>query len=60
MRFQRVPVQIADKVAEESGAHSRHGGFRYKNLPRFSKLLGITHEFIFSTKSPGKHRIQSL
>ena len=43
-----VPVQIADKVAEVSGAHSREssGGQRYKNLPRSSKLLGITHEFI--------------
>ena len=46
----RVPVQTADKVAEVSGAHSRQscGGFRYKSLPRSSKLLGITHEFIFS------------
>ena len=48
MRFQRVPVQMADKVAEVSGAHSRQssGGFGYKNFPRSSKLLGITHEFI--------------
>ena len=44
----RVPVQTADKVAEVSGAHSRQscGGFRYKSLPRSSKLLGMTHEFI--------------
>ena len=52
MKFRMVPVQIADKVAELSGAHSSHskqssGGLRYKNLPRSSKLLGITHEFIF-------------
>ena len=45
----KVPVQTADKVAEVSGADSRRscGGFRYKNLPKSSKLLGITHEFIF-------------
>ena len=44
-----VPVQIADKVAELSGAHSRQnsGGRQYKNLPRSPKLLGITREFIF-------------
>ena len=50
MKFRMVPVQIADKVAELSGAHSRQssGGLRYKNLPRSSKLLGIAHEFIFS------------
>ena len=43
-----VPVQIADKVAEVSRARSRQssGGSWYKNLPRSSKLLGITHEFI--------------
>ena len=48
MKFRMVPVQIADKVAELSGAHSRQssGGLRYKNLPRSSKLLGIAHEFI--------------
>ena len=46
----KVPVQTADKVAEVSGADSRRscGGFRYKNLPKSSKLLGITHEFICS------------
>ena len=45
----KVPVQTADKVAEVSGADSRRstGGFRYKNLPKSSKPLGITHEFIF-------------
>ena len=43
MKFRMVPVQIADKVAELSSS----GGLRYKNLPRSSKLLGITHEFIF-------------
>ena len=39
---------IADRVAEVSVAHSRQSseGFRYKILPRSSKLLGITHEFI--------------
>ena len=44
MKFRMVPVQIADK----SGAHSRQSseGLRYKNLPRSSKLLGITHEFM--------------
>ena len=49
MKFRMVPVQIADKVAELSGAHSRQssGGLRYKNLPRSSKLLGITHQFIW-------------
>ena len=48
MKFRMVPVQIADKVAELSGAHSRQssGGLWYKNRPRSSKLLGITHEFI--------------
>ena len=51
MKFRMVPVQIADKVAELSGAHSRQssGGLRYKNLPRSSRLLGITDEFIFPT-----------
>ena len=50
MKFRMVPAQIADKVAELSGAHSRQssGELRYKNLPKSSKLLGIiTHEFIF-------------
>ena len=46
MKFRMVPVQIADRVAEVSGAHSRQSsGFGYKNL-RSSKLLEITHEFI--------------
>ena len=42
LRFRRVretPVQIADKVPEGSGAVA-------KILPRSSKVLGITHEFI--------------
>ena len=41
-------MQIADRVAEVSVAHSRQSseGFRYKILPRSSKLLGITHEFM--------------
>ena len=45
MRFRRVAGQIADEVLEGSGTHSRQisGGFRYKNIPRSSKLLGITH-----------------
>ena len=45
----KVPVQIAHKIAEVSGTDSGRscGGFRYKNLPKFSKLLGITHEFIW-------------
>ena len=49
IKFRMVPAQIIDNVAELSGIHSRQnsGGFRYKNLPRFSKLLGITHEFIW-------------
>ena len=53
MKFRMVPVQIADNVAELSSAHSRQssGGLRYKNLPRSSKLLGITHEFIFFSLS---------
>ena len=41
MRFRRVPVQMADKVPEGSGADSQR-----PSLPRSSKLLGITHEFI--------------
>ena len=56
-------MQIVDKVPEGSGADSRQGsgGFRGRKLMRFprvpgqiaknsqrsSKLLGITHEFIF-------------
>ena len=49
LKFRMVPVQIANRVADVSGARSKRstGGFRYKNLPRSSKLLGITHEFIF-------------
>ena len=60
MRFRRVPDQkadevprvagqIADEVLEGSGTHSKQssGGFRYKSIPRSSKLLGITHGFIF-------------
>ena len=37
-------VQIANKVAEVSRAHSRQssGEFWYKNLPISAKLLGIT------------------
>ena len=52
MKFRMVPAQIADGVVEVSGAvsgaHSRQssGGFRYKNLPKNFKLLGIAHEFI--------------
>ena len=48
LKFRMVPVQIANRVADVSGARSKRstGGFRYKNLPRSSKLLGITHEFI--------------
>ena len=55
MRFRRAAAQIAGKVPamagevpEGSGTHSKQssGGFRYKNLPRSSKLLGITHGFI--------------
>ena len=36
MKFRMVPVQIADKVAELSGAHSRQssGGFRCRCLMR--------------------------
>ena len=50
MRFWRVAGQIADEVLEGSGTHSKQssGGFRYKHVPRSSKLLGITHGFIFS------------
>ena len=53
MKFRMVRVQIADKDAEVSGAHSRQssGGLRCKNLPRSSKLLGITYEFIFGVLS---------
>ena len=49
MRFRRVAGQIADEVPEGSGTHSKQssGGFRYKNIPRSSKLLGITHGFIY-------------
>ena len=41
--------QIADEVLEGSGTHSKQssGGFRYKNIPRSSKLSGIAHGFIF-------------
>ena len=48
LKFRMVPVQIANRVADVSGARSKRstGGFRHKNLPRSSKLLGITHEFI--------------
>ena len=59
MRFRRVPDQkadevpsvagqIGDQVLEGSGTHSKQssGGFRYKSIPRSSKLLGITHGFI--------------
>ena len=55
MRFRRAAAQIAgkvqamaDEVPEGSGTHSKQslGGFRYQNLPRSSKLLGITHGFI--------------
>ena len=54
MKFRMVPVQIADKAAELSGAHSRQssGRLRYKNLPRSSKLLGITREFIWKLPPP--------
>ena len=34
---------MADEVPESSGAD---GGFRYKNLSKSSKLLGITNKFI--------------
>ena len=49
MRFRRVLVQIADEVLDGSGTHSKQSseGLRYKNIPRSSKLLGITHGFIF-------------
>ena len=49
MRFRRVAGQIADEVLEGSGTHSKQssGGFRYKNIPRSSKLLGITHGFVY-------------
>ena len=49
MRFRRVAGQIADEVLEGSGTHSNRscGGFRHKNMPKSSKLLGITHGFIF-------------
>ena len=52
MRFRRVAGQIADEVLEGSGTHSNRssGGFRYKNIPKSSKLLGITHGFIQSWK----------
>ena len=51
MKFRMVPAQIADRVAEVSGAHSRQrsGGFRHKNLRRSSKLLGIAHELILTS-----------
>ena len=42
MRFRQVPGQMADEVPESSGQIA-------KNSPRSSKLLGITHEFIFSS-----------
>ena len=47
MRFRRVAGQIADEVLEGSGTHSNRscGGFRHKNMPKSSKLLGITHGF---------------
>ena len=50
MRFRRVAGQIADEVLEGSGTHSNRssGGFRYKNIPKSSKLLGIAHGFIVS------------
>ena len=62
MRFRRVPDQtdevprvagqIADEVLQGSGTHSKQSsaGFRYKNIPRSSKLLGITHGFICPLK----------
>ena len=55
MRFRRVAGQIADEVLEGSGTHSKQssGGFRYKNIPRSSKLLGITHGFIFTLRFLG-------
>ena len=65
MSFWRVPDQKADEVLEGccavpamaevpegSGTHSKQssGGFRYKNFPRSSKLLGVTHGFIYFFK----------
>ena len=51
MKFRMVPVQIADRIAEVSGAvsgvHKSSGAFRYKNFLKNSKLLGITHDFFF-------------
>ena len=41
MRFRQAPGQMADEVPESSGQIA-------KNSPRSSKLLGITHEFIFT------------
>ena len=48
MRFRRVAGQIADEVLEDSGTHINRscGGFQHKNMPKSSKLLGITHGFI--------------
>ena len=62
MRFWRVPGQKADEVPDGSGADSAQGSGEFrcrwlmrfrrvpgqiaKNLPRYSKLLGITHGFI--------------
>ena len=40
MRFRQVPGQMADEVPESSGQIA-------KNSPRSSKLLGMTHEFMF-------------
>ena len=45
MRFRQVPGQMADDVPESSGQIA-------KNSPRSSKLLGITHEFIFFPTGP--------
>ena len=49
VKLRMVLVQIADRVAEASVAHSRQssGGFRRKILPRSSKLLEIPNELFF-------------
>ena len=59
MRFQRVPVQMADEVPGKFRGRClmrfpRVPGQIAKNSPRSSKLLGITHEFIvFNSRGAG-------
>ena len=42
MKFRMVPVQIADKVAELSGAHSRQssGGLRFQKPSKIFQAVG--------------------